>query len=159
MQMPSTLKAFNFHNDGDSWLGLVDEIELPKIKKKTEDHQGAGMQAPAPMSLGFEALEMTATMGGAVAAAIRQGVTVGTSAVIGRFAGAYQRDDTCAVSAMDIYVRGTCTEVDLGTAKQGDKNKVKLAFKLSYIRVVFDGEVLAEVDALAIESGLTGAIS
>lgn len=159
MQMPSSLKAFNFFNDGNSWLGVVDEIELPKIKQKTEDHQGAGMQAPAPMGLGFEALEMTATLGGAEAAAIRQGATVGTSAVIGRFSGAYQRDDTCAVAGMDIYVRGTCTEVDLGTAKQGEKNKVKLAFKLSYIRVVYDGGVLIEIDALDVQAGLAGAIS
>jgi P2 family phage contractile tail tube protein len=159
MQMPSTLKAFNFHNDGNSWLGLVDELALPKIKKKIEDHQGAGMQAPAPISLGYEALEMTATMGGLVAQAITHGTTVGTASVIGRFSGAYQRDDTCAVAAMDIYVRGTCTEVDLGSAKPGDKNKVKLSFKLSYIRVVLDGAVLAEIDALAVEGALAGAVS
>jgi uncharacterized protein len=159
MQMPSTLKAFNYFNDGDSWLGLVDEIELPKIKKKIEDHQGAGMQAPAPMALGFEALEMSATMSGIVAAAIRQGATVGVSSVIGRFSGAYQRDDTCAVAPMDIYIRGTCSEVDLGTAKQGDKNKPKLSFRLSYIRVVFDGDVLIELDALQVESALAGAVS
>lgn len=159
MQMPSSLKAFNFFNDGNSWLGQVDEIELPKVKQKIEDHQGAGMQAPAPMGLGFEALEMTATMGGALASAIRQGATIGTQAVIGRFAGAYQRDDTCAVSGMDIYVRGTCTEVDLGTAKQGDKNKIKLAFKLSYIRIVFEGAVLIEIDALDVQAGFGAAIS
>lgn len=159
MQMPSTLKAFNFFNDGNSWLGEVDEIELPKIKQKIEDHQGAGMQAPAPMGLGFEAMEMTATLGGVVAAAIRQGATVGTSAVIGRFSGAYQRDDTCAVSAMDIYLRGTCSEVDPGTAKQGEKNKVKLAFKLSYIRIVFEGAVLIEIDALDVQAGFGAAIS
>lgn len=159
MQMPSTLKAFNFHNDGNSWLGLVDEIELPKVKKKTDDHQGAGMQAPAPISLGFEALEMSATMGGLVALAIQQAVTPGTSSVTGRFSGAYQRDDTCAVIPVDIYVRGTCTEVDLGTAKQGDKNKVKLSFKLSYIRIVMDGAVLAEIDALAVEAAFAGAVS
>lgn len=159
MQMPSTLKAFNFHNEGNSWLGQIDEIELPKIKKKIEDHQGAGMQAPAPMGLGYEGLEMTATMGGLVALAIQQGVTIGTSSVTGRFSGAYQRDDTCAVIPVDIYVRGTCSEVDLGTAKQGDKNKVKLAFKLSYIRVVMDGAVLAEIDALAVDAVFAGAVS
>lgn len=159
MQMPHTLKAFNYFDNGNSWQGQVDEIELPKIKKKIEDHQGAGMQAPAPMQLGYEALEMSATMGGIVASAILQGTTVGVASVIGRFSGAYQRDDTCAVEPMDIYVRGTCSEVDLGTAKQGDKNKVKLAFKLSYIRVVFGGAVLAEIDALAVESGLAGAVS
>ena len=117
------------------------------------------MQAPAPMQLGYEALEMSATMAGIVAAAIQQGTMVGVASVIGRFSGAYQRDDTCAVEPMDIYVRGTCSEVDLGTAKQGDKNKVKLAFKLHYIRVVFGGAVLAEIDALAVESGLAGAVS
>lgn len=159
MQMPSTLKAFNFHNEGNSWLGLIDEIELPKIKKKIEEHQGAGMQAPAPMGLGYEGLEMSATMGGLVALAITQGVTIGTSSVTGRFSGAYQRDDTCAVIPVDIYVRGTCSEVDLGTAKQGDKNKVKLAFKLSYIRVVMDGAVLAEIDALAVDAVFAGAVS
>ncbi|MBW8469862.1 MAG: phage major tail tube protein [Thiobacillus sp.] len=159
MQMPSTLKAFNFFNDGNSWLGLVDEIELPKIKKKIEDHQGGGMQAPAPIGLGYEALEMSATMGGLVALAIQQGVTTGTSSVTGRFSGAYQRDDTCAVIPVDIYVRGTCSEVDLGTAKQGEKNKVKLAFRLSYVRMVMDGAVLAEIDALAVEAAFAGAVS
>lgn len=159
MQMPSTLKAFNYFNDGNSWLGLVDEIELPKIKKKIEDHQGAGMQAPAPMSLGFEALEMSVTMAGIVADAIKQGAAVGTASVIGRFSGAYQRDDTCAVQAVDLYIRGTCSEVDLGTAKQGDKNKVKLAYKLSYMRLVVDGEVVQEIDALQVDAALAAAVS
>jgi len=159
MQMPSTLKAFNYFNDGDSWLGIVDEIELPKIRKKIEDHQGAGMQAPAPMSMGFEAMEMTATMAGIVAAAVQQGTVCGVASVIGRFSGAYQRDDTCAVAPMDIYIRGTCSEVDLGTAKQGEKNSVKLSFKLSYLRVVYDGATLAEIDALDVHAALASAVT
>lgn len=159
MQMPSTLKAFNFFDDGNSWAGQVDTIELPKIAKKIEDHQGAGMQAPAPMQLGYEALSMSATMPGVVAASIAKGQVVGVASVIGRFSGAYQRDDTCAVAPMDIYVRGTCSVVDLGTAQQGAKNQVKLDFRLSYIRVVYDGATLIEIDALAVESGLAGAVN
>ncbi|GLS13617.1 phage major tail tube protein [Hydrogenophaga electricum] len=160
MKMPYTLKAFNFFSDGDAWKGLVDEIELPKIKKKIEDHQGAGMVAPAPMSLGYEALEMAITLGGVEAAAIGFATGVGVASVVGRFSGAYQRDDTCAVSAVDIYVRGTATELDPGTAKQGEKNKVKLSLKLSYIRFVMDGAVLAEVDALnTSDSAIAAAIN
>ena len=159
MQMPSTLKAFNFFNAGASWQGQVDEIELPKFKKKTEDHQGAGMMMPAPMELGYEAMEMSITMGGIVADAIKTFAITGVNSLTGRFSGAYQRDDTCAVQAVDLYVRGTYAEIDLGTAKQGDKNKVKAMVKLSYVRLVIDGDVAIEIDALTTtDAAIAGAI-
>lgn len=159
MQMPSTLKAFNFFNAGNSWQGQVDEIEMPKLKKKMEDHQGAGMMMPAPMELGYEAMEMGITMGGLVAEAISTYALKGVNSLTGRFSGAYQRDDTCEVQAVDIYVRGSYSEIDLGTAKQGDKNKVKATIKLSYFRMVIDGVDVLEQDALTTsDSAIAGAI-
>lgn len=148
MSMPSTLKRFNVFNTGANWLGLVDEIELPKIKKKTDEHRGSGMEAPAVIELGFEAMTAALTMGGQVRAQIVEFGLVGTNAINLRFSGAYQRDDTCAVEAVDVYMRGTYTEFDPGTGKEGDKNKQKFTIALSYYKYVSDGDTLLEIDAL-----------
>lgn len=148
MAVPSKLKKFNVFGDGNNWLGIVDEMELPKIKKKIEDYIGAGMQAPIPIELGYEIMEGTMTFGGIEKQVISQFASVGIAAVALRFSGAYQRDDTCAVNAVDIHMRGTYTELDPGTAKGNENNQIKISYKLSYLRIVIDGTDALEIDAL-----------
>ena len=62
--LPAKLKQFNVFNDGQSYLGVAKQIELPKLKMAAEEYRGAGMLAPVDHDLGLEKLEMTATYGG-----------------------------------------------------------------------------------------------
>ncbi|MDR3353228.1 MAG: phage major tail tube protein, partial [Zoogloeaceae bacterium] len=66
--------------------------------------------------------------------------------VLLRFAGAYQKDDTAEVDAVDVVIRGRHTEIDPGNAKAGDDTELKVKSSVSYYKFTVNGEVLVERD-------------
>jgi P2 family phage contractile tail tube protein len=149
MALPNILKQFNLSSDGNSLMGVAEEVALPKLSRKMEDYQGGGMPMPVEIDLGNEKIEIDWTCAGFVADAVKQ---YGSSKIGGsllRFSGAYQRDDTEAVQAVEIVVRGRHKEIDFGNAKIGAKSDTKVKTTCSYYKLTVDGQVLIEIDALA----------
>lgn len=146
MALPSVLKNFNLFNEGASYMGLAEEVKLPKLKRKTEEFRGGGMNGPVAIDLGQEGLEMEFTAGGLLPDVLRQYGIPKASGVMLRFAGAYQRDDTGQVQAVEIVVRGRHEEIDPGDAKAGDKSKTVVKSKLAYYKLSIDGKPVIEID-------------
>lgn len=146
--LPSVLKNFNLFNEGASYMGLVEEIKLPGLKRKMEELRAGGMNGPVGIDLGQEALEMETTCGGLMKDVLKQYAICGAAGIGLRFAGAYQRDDTCEVQKVEIIIRGRHDEIDMGSAKGGDKNKFVVKSKLSYYKLSIDGEEIIEIDLL-----------
>ncbi|MGO4703824.1 phage tail protein [Dyella sp. 2RAB6] len=65
-----------------------------------------------------------------------------------RFAGAYQSDDTGAVDAVEVVVRGRHKELDFGSAKPGDNTQHKFTTPCSYYKLSINGAVKIEIDLL-----------
>lgn len=149
MALPAILKNFNLYNDAASLMGVVDEVELPKLSRKMEDLQAGGMVAPVEIDLGNEKIELNWTCAGFLSDAIKQYGATKANGVLLRFSGAYQRDDTGDVSAVEIVVRGRHKEIDHGKAKVGAKSETKMKTPCSYYKLTVDGAVLLEIDALA----------
>lgn len=149
MALPNSLKNFNLFADGGSLMGVVEEVALPKLSRKMEAFQGGGMVAPVDIDLSNEKLELDFTCGGFVADLVKQYGLAKASGALLRFSGAYQRDDTGDVQAVEIVARGRYAEIDFGNAKVGDKTTTKLKATLSYYKLTVDGVVLVEIDALA----------
>ena len=63
-----------------------------------------------------------------------------------RFAGAYQRDDTGAVDAVEVVVRGRHEEIDMGDAKPGDDTEFTVKTAVSYYKLSINGVVEIEID-------------
>ncbi|MGH7463423.1 MAG: phage major tail tube protein [Longimicrobiales bacterium] len=146
MALPSKLKHFNVFADGVSHAGEAEEVTLPKLTRKLEEYRAGGMNGPIDIDLGNEKLELEATYGGLMRTILKQyGVTVADAALV-RFAGAYQRDDTGAVDAVEVVVRGRHTELDFGNAKAGDNSQFKVKSSLSYYKLTVNGEVWIELD-------------
>jgi P2 family phage contractile tail tube protein len=148
MALPNNLKNFNLFNDGNSLLGIVDEVTLPKLSRKMEAFQGGGMVAPVDIDLGNEKIELDWTCGGFYSEAIKQYGSPKAGGVLLRFSGAYQRDDTGDVQAVEIVVRGRHAEIDADKAKVGDKSTTKIKTSCTYYKLTVDGAVLFEIDAL-----------
>ncbi|MEW6166052.1 MAG: phage major tail tube protein [Pseudomonadota bacterium] len=146
--LPSKLKNFNLFNDGESYMGLVEEIKLPKLKRKMEEFRGGGMNGPAKIDLGQEAMEMELTCGGLMQGVLAQYGICKADGVMLRFAGAYQRDDTCAVEAVEIIVRGRHEEIDPGDAKGGEGGKFVVKSTLTYYKLSIAGQEVIEIDLL-----------
>lgn len=148
MALPNTLKNFNAFNDGKSFMGLIEEIKLPKLGRKMEDYRGGGMDGPVDIDVGQEKLEIEQILGGFSLDAYKAFGITKVSGVMIRFAGAYQRDDTAEVQAVEVVVRGRHKEIDPGDAKGGDKGKTTIKSSLTYYKLTVDGKEVIEIDLL-----------
>lgn len=146
MGLPSKLKNFNLFNDGLSYIGQVPELTLPKLSRKMEEYRGPGMSGPVEIDHGNEKIELQWTAGGLLVDALKQYGVTKHNAVQLRFAGAYQRDDTGDVQAVEIVVRGRHKEIDFGNSKVADDTAHKYTTTCSYYKLTVDSEVIIELD-------------
>jgi len=141
MGMPSKLKNLNLFNDGESYRGLVTEFKLPTLTRKMEEYRAGGM--------GQEKIEAEWKCGGLVREVLRQYGTLRHNGVQLRFAGAYQRDDTGEVDAVEIVLRGRHSEIDPGTGKVGDDTEFSVKTTASYYKLSINGRTEIEIDMVA----------
>ena len=146
MGLPQILKDFNLFGDGDSYQGLVKEINHPKLKRKMEDYRAGGMGGPIKLDLGMEGLQMTWTCGGFMRAVLAQFGALKHNGVQLRFAGAYQSDSSDTPDSVEIVVLGRHSEIDIGDAKAGEKSDFKVVTEISYYKLSINGETLIEID-------------
>ena len=151
MAMPRRLFMFDLFINGESFLGKVTELTVPKLSLKTEDYQGAGMPGSVAVTMGFEAgaLDMEVTVGGLESTLIKQfgGMLDGTQC---RYSGSYLDDQTGRAVACEIQTRGRFVEVDWGASKQGEGTTHKYPVKNTYYKLTVDNEVLVEIDLLGL---------
>ena len=148
MGIPAKLKNFNVFADGDSWMGQVAEVQLPKLAKKVEQWRGGGMLSELDIEMGLEKLEVEVKLGGLVVKAMRSFGAVGVAGAMLRFVGAYQEDGAGLVKPAELVMRGMLTEVDPGSAKVGDNTEWSLKATLSYLKWTVSGRTEVEIDVL-----------
>ena len=149
MGLPRKLKNMNLFNDAQSLVGEVSSVTLPKLQRKLEDWRGGGMDGNVKIDLGMgdDGIQLEWAIGGLDLQSIRQfGGSI--SSVQLRFAGAYQRDDTGAVDAVEVVVRGRHEEIDFGESKAGDDTEQKMVTHGTYYKLTVNGRVEVEIDVL-----------
>lgn len=146
MALPRKLKNLNLFNDGNTYIGQIAEVTLPKLTRKMEDWRGGGMNAPIKIDQGMEGIELEAVCGGFMRDVFAQFGIARHDGVMLRFAGAYQRDDTGHVDAVEIVVRGRHEEIEAGKAKAGDDTEFKFKTVASYYKLSINGEILIAID-------------
>lgn len=146
--LPSVLKNFNLFNDAKSYMGIAEDIKLPKLARKFEDYRGAGMNGPVSIDLGQEKLDLEFSCAGIMEQVFQQYGTTKVNGVMLRFAGAYQSDDTAAMQSVEVVVRGRHQEVDMGDAKAGEKGKLTVKSALTYYKLTINNKVLIEIDLI-----------
>ena len=149
MSLPKKLYLFNTFLNGASFLGQAEELTTPKLTRKTEDYQGAGMPGSVAVHMGFEAgaLDMELTMGGLSVEMLKTyGANIDGTQL--RFAGSYSDDATGEAVGCEIQTRGRVTEMDWGSAKQGDNTQHKYTLKNTYCKITVDNSEVFEIDLL-----------
>lgn len=147
MALPRKLKNFNFSVDGTSYLGETVEVTQPKLALKLEAYRAGGMQGEVDVNQGIEKLELEFKMGGHEPNLIALfGGTI--SGNLFRFQGAYQRDDTDEVDAVELVCRGRLSEIDEGSSKAGDDTEHSYKASLTYYKKVVNGKDIVEIDML-----------
>ncbi|MGV6473540.1 phage major tail tube protein [Azotobacter vinelandii] len=150
MGLPRKLKNMNLFNDGNSYLGESKTVTLPPLARKMEAYRGGGMNGPVKIDQGMsdDGIQLEWTLGGLDLIVLRQFGAITADAVLLRFAGAYQRDDTGEVSAVEVVVRGRHEEINLGDAEPGEDTEVSLVTTCSYYKLIVDGNTEIEIDLL-----------
>lgn len=148
MALPKKLKYLNLFNDGNSYLGLVSSLTLPKLTRKLENYRGGGMSGSVAVDFGLDddALTLEWSIGGLDELVLQQWGS--TSDIPLRFAGSLQRDDTGDVSAVEVMMRGRHKEFDFGEYKQGEDTETKVTTQCTYFKLTIDGKELIEIDTI-----------
>ena len=158
MGLPAKLKNFGIFNDAESYIGQAAEVTIPKLGRKLESFRGAGMNGPVKVDLGMsdDGIQFEFKIGGLDLLSIRQYANASVSGVQLRFAGAYQRDDTGEVDAVEIVARGRHEEIDLGTQKPGDDTEQTIKTAWTYYKLTVNGNVEIEIDILGMKEIVNG---
>lgn len=146
MALPRKLKNFNVFGNGESYLGQVTEVTLPTLTRSMEEYRGGGMSGPVQIDNGQEAIEIEHKYGGMMRSILRQYGVIQHDGVQLRFAGAYQRDDTGAMDAVEVVIRGRHQELGMGNAKAGDDTEFSVKTAASYYKLTINGRVEIEID-------------
>ena len=130
MNLPQVLRNMNLYVDGRSHAGVIGELVLPKLKLKTEDFQGGGMDAPIEIEMGMEKLEASATIHEYDATTyVMFGLTDGSKVNITARGALKQGDKVVPVS---VVMHGSWNEIDPGSWKVGQKVEQKVMMNLEY---------------------------
>lgn len=149
--LPRVLKNMSLFIDGESYIGRVDSVTLPKLSRKMESWRAGGMAGAASIDLGFDddALKSNFSIGGHVKELLLKVGAVNLDGVQMRFAGAYQDDASGNYSKVEIIMRGRFQEVDRGDQKVGEKGDgMKVSVNNTYYKETVDGTIVQEIDAL-----------
>lgn len=146
MGSPRKIINANVFVEGEGFLGVMAEFEEPKLAIATDDWRGGGMLGPIKWDKGLEAMEATITMGGHTASLIRKFGSTSVDGVRLRLVQAYRAANGSKAQAVEIYIGGRFTEIDLGKSKPGDDTEHKYKVALAYYRRVVDGVTELEID-------------
>lgn len=150
MALPAKVKHLNFFNEGRSYIGQSESFSRPSLARKLEAWRGGGMSGAAHVDHGLDddALDVEWVVGGYAPQIIRQMGIANVGGVLLRFVGSVQRDDTGAVGALEIVVRGRHSELDTGEYKTGEDSNKTITTKCVYYKETLNGEVLCEIDLI-----------
>lgn len=138
-------KNFAASVDGRGYVGQVDEFNPPKLVKKAEEYRAGGMNAPVKLNLGMEAMDCDLTLKQFSKDVIAlYGLSEGqfTPVTLREVLESYDGTVTTVIHTM----RGTVTEMDMGTAKAGEPGTLKASFNLNYYKLQHGGTVIQEID-------------
>lgn len=137
--------GFNLFIDGKGYAARVTELELPKLKIKTEDHQPGGYDAPVKIDLGMEAIEAIFTIGDFDADALKYMGVGHNNPVACTIRGSLAHgngEDTPLVAQL----QGMWSEVEPPKFKRGEKFEQKITVACKYYKLELGGKVIHEID-------------
>ncbi|WP_320055618.1 phage major tail tube protein [Desulfuromonas thiophila] len=147
--IPAVLKNFSLFVDGKGYAGQVEEIVLPKLTRKMQEHRAGGMNGPVELDYGLEKLEASFTLSDYNKEVLSLFGAVDNAKVPLRFKGAVEQDDEDgSVTAVEVVLNGRWRELDMGSWKGGDKAVLKVGVAASYYKYTQAGEDLIEIDVV-----------
>lgn len=141
----------NVYVGGNNMMGRVTSVELPEVAFTTEDAKPLGLFGVVEQITGLDKMEATlnfeavfkelavqyANPKKAVALQVRSSIEEMTS------------EGVSAELPLVTHLRGTFKSFPLGQIEQGAKAEFSSTMAVTYIKQVFDGQDIVEIDVLA----------
>ncbi len=142
--IPKILKNFNLFVDGRGYVGLIEDITLPKLSTKMTDLQSGGMDLPLDLAMGMDKMECSFSLFEYDVDIISQfGLNNGAQVPL-TLRGAMDNEE--GVTPIIITLKGAWKELDFGNWKAGDKPSLKVSISLRYYKLEIGGEEMVEID-------------
>lgn len=145
--IPKILKKFQLFVDGQGYLGLADEVQLPKLTVKTREIT-SGFQAPLELDLGqLEKLEGSITMLEYESKLLKTFGVMSSKPITMTARGAIQSQGQEPVPVV-VSLEGFFKEVDMGNWKDGEEAKLSMQYTAQKYKLEIDGESIYEIDLI-----------
>lgn len=132
MKYPKHLKNFNVTFGVSDFSGICEEVTLPKIKYKTDEWRGAGMDAPLEIPVGLEKLEATFKFGEqTIEGYLSAGIALSGLVTANIFGHLFGMDGSTDV--VTCVMRGWLKGLDPGTWKAGDPKAAGQTLEMSVL--------------------------
>jgi P2 family phage contractile tail tube protein len=145
---PRILKNMNATVNGKGTAGMLDEIELPEIEIKTDEHRAGGMDAPTEVDMGQAKMNAKLKIADPDEDILSLvGIVPGNATrLIAR--GGYVRDHDNVTVAAVVELAGKFTKGSFETWKSGDKSGVSIEMAVDYYKLTIGGREIYEIDVL-----------
>lgn len=138
------LKNFDLFIETFGYAGNIDELQLPSLTVKTEEHRAGGMDAPVKVDMGMEALEASFTLTKLDPFAISTlGQTIKQVSVTAR--GVVQ-DLNGTTNEVVVKMTGKVTTYEPSAWKAGEKPTYKFTMSLIYYHFAVAGLPVHVID-------------
>ena len=144
MAYPKVIRNHNVYVDGESYFGRATTTKLPVPSVMTAAHRGAGMEGPAGMDMGLEAMTLESEF--AEWAAYLLGRLGTMTELVCRPAA--RADDEEEFTGYIVTAEGLVTTSSGETLTPGDINSSKLMLKMDVrrYRLEIDGRTVHDID-------------
>jgi P2 family phage contractile tail tube protein len=141
----------NVYLNGASLIGQVEEVTLPVLKNKGQEHKALGLLGTLVLPSGFDKLEAKFKFNSFYPTTYRQLANQYRSQDVQVRASleSHDGDDDFTQVPVVIYLRGYFNETPLGAFKQHDNVELEMSMNVTYCKLVIDGEDIFEFDTLA----------
>lgn len=143
---PRILKNFNAFVNGRGYAGAIDEVELPEITIKTEEHRAGGMDGTAEIDMGMEAMSAKLSFSDPDPQLFKLVGTASANSARIQVRGSYVRDSDNTRIRVVVEMGGAFKKLTMGTWKPGDKAMNEFEVRLNYLRIEIAGEDVIEID-------------
>jgi len=139
----TVIKGANLTVEGIGYMGDINEITLPPLAMNVAEHRAMGMDAPMPVDLGMEMLQLTF---------MTSGPDFGLHRLFGkriqaRISAVLEGTLTAVKSVVQIVAGGRLTSADLQTWNMaGELSPMSCQMSLDYYLVTVNGIKNVEID-------------
>jgi P2 family phage contractile tail tube protein len=140
----------NMYINGNSYLGTIEEVNLPDVKGKYSEHKALGMNATVELSSGIDKMEAKIKFNAPYAKVMKLAAnpTVSHSLMFRGNLETYEGASRVSQVPYKCIMKAGFKNVHPGNMKQHDNVEMESTLNVTYVKLEIDNEEIFEIDVL-----------